>query len=314
MADTDEQTTELDFTEAFNRLADLGDKPVPSDILTAPAPTSAAEAPAVEAQEEAEGEEGEAQTPPAATEEPSAAAAAAPAPAAPAPALTPEEMLAQIRDAVMQRPEAPATPAAPAAPAAPAEAAMPDPATMYSPEEQQLLTRYMDEWPEVAQAEALRRRGEYQQIVQHVFEQFKAYLQPFEQTLSAVAAETQFQQLQQVVPDFNTIDPNAVKAWVDQQPAYLQPAYQHVIERGTPDEVADLIQRYRQSTTPAAAPAAPATPAAPPAPKKVEPALPADAKQAASSLAPVSSKRSSVAPITEPSDFDSAFEAAAKTL
>lgn len=296
MADTHEQTNDIDFTEAFDMLAGLGDKPIPANLLTA-TDTAEPAAPAVTPEDDTDDAGTDAAEP--------AAPAAPPVATPPAPALTPEEMLAQIRDAVTQRPEPqPAAPAPEPEPAAPA---------VYSPEDQQLISRYMDEWPEVAQAEATIRRGEYQQLVQHIFGQIKSYLQPFEQTLSAVAAETQIQQLQQVVPDYDQIDVNAVKTWAAQQPAYLQPAYQHVIERGTPDEVADLIQRFRQSTAPAA-PTAPATPAAPVVPKKVEPALPADAKQAASSLAPVSSKRSSVAPSSEPTDFDSAFEAAAKTL
>ncbi len=70
------------------------------------------------------------------------------------------------------------------------------------------------------------------------------------------------------------------------QPKYLQPAYQHVIENGTADEVIDLIGQWRTSTG-AAVPAAVVA-------SKSDTELSTAAKKAAAALAPVTSKRTAV--------------------
>lgn len=309
MSATNEQTTELDFTAAFDRLAELGDNPVPSNILD-PEPVTEGGAPAAGDGTAAPADEG---TPAGeeSTEEGEGAAAVDPAPAPEgAPTLTADEMLARLAEEVAARVP---TPKAEPKPEPTPEPAATEPAPVWTPEEQQQLTRYMDEWPDVAQNEALIRRGEYKMVIQHVMDQVRQMLQPVEQTVSTLAAETQYQQLQQAIPEYDTLDINAINAWVAEQPSYLQPGYKYVIERGTPDEVKHFVAMYRQST--GAAPATPAPVSAPPAtPKKEEPALPTAVKQATGSLAPVSSKRSAVASTIDASDFDSAFETAAKTL
>jgi hypothetical protein len=269
----------------FAKLSELGDNPIPTELSAeAPAPeTPAPEAPAPEA--------------PA----PEAPAPETPAPEAPAPILTDDELLQRMARLVRQpTPEAPEPEPEPT-PEAPAPVA-------FTPEETDTLNKYLEEWPEVASAEAMIRRKEYQQIVQHVFAEIKKQYAPLEETVQILANELQLAQLKTVVPEYDAVDPDAVKAWVKDQPAYLQPAYNHVINKGTPDEVADLVQRYRQATG-APAPATPAPAAPTPPAKKMDTALPADAKQAAASLAPVGSKRSVVAPSGEPADFDAAFAA-----
>lgn len=273
------------FSTMFAKLSELGDNPIPTELSAeAPAPeTPAPEAPAPEA--------------PA----PEAPAPETPAPEAPAPILTDDELLQRMARLVRQpTPEAPEPEPEPT-PEAPAPVA-------FTPEETDTLNKYLEEWPEVASAEAMIRRKEYQQIVQHVFAEIKKQYAPLEETVQILANELQLAQLKTVVPEYDAVDPDAVKAWVKDQPAYLQPAYNHVINKGTPDEVADLVQRYRQATG-APAPATPAPAAPTPPAKKMDTALPADAKQAAASLAPVGSKRSVVAPSGEPADFDAAFAA-----
>lgn len=294
---TDEQTD--NFTAAFEKLAELGDKPVPADLLSSTPEAVTDPAP------ETETEQSET---PDTSETPEAPAAPEPPGAAPTTdgALTDQDILARMAALVRQT-----SPAAPE-PEPTASSRAPEPAEqpIYTPEEQQVLTKYIEEWPEVAQAEALMRRQEYRHLVQHVFNEVLKTIQPLQETVTTLATHTQYSQLAQQVPDYDDIRDRVVE-WVGQQPAYLQPAYNHVIQRGTPDEVVDLINRYRQSSG-TSAPAAAVS--APPVVKKTEPALPADAKQAAASLAPVSSKRSAVAPSADPQDFDSAFAAFASKL
>lgn len=201
------------------------------------------------------------------------------------------------------------------APAATEQPEPPAPQPIYSAEEQAALVEYEKNWPDVSQAEALKRRAEYSDIFKFVFSEVANYVAPLFDQMRAVGNTLHTQELTQKVPDYTENLEADVAAWVDTQPSYLQTAYKQVMQSGTSDEVADLIGRYReanglapQAATPEAAPAAkgPAkgkpTPAATP---KTE--LSSAAKQAADSLAPVSGVRSAAPQGEDPQDFDSAF-------
>lgn len=179
-----------------------------------------------------------------------------------------------------------------------AEEKKPEQAPLYSEEEQAVLDAYDKEWPDIAKAEGLRRRAEYRELVQYVFEEVSKYLTPVKDTVEALAERTMLTDLKSTVPDYNDTLRDKVIAWVDTQPAYLQGAYKQVIQQGTVDEVTDLIDRYRKSTG-VGAPAAAST-------NKVT-ELSSEAKQAAAALAPVSTKRTVVQQQDDPSDFDGAF-------
>lgn len=183
---------------------------------------------------------------------------------------------------------------------------------MYTPEEQQLLEAYTKEWGEVQQAESLLRRKEYVHLTQHIFSEVEKVLGPMQQILSQLAASQFYKELTSAVPDYSDDLPEQVKAWAEKQPAYLRDAYMHVIEKGTVDEVKDLVTRFRTETgTPATSTPKPAAPAAR---TTAEVELPTPTKQAASELAPVESKRSAAGPVLDATDFSSAFEHfAAKT-
>jgi len=178
----------------------------------------------------------------------------------------------------------------------------PEPA--YTPEEQEFLQNYEKDWPDVARAESLRRRSEYQQLVGYVFNQIAQELRPLMETVQTVAERTHYNDLTSAVQDYDTIRDDVV-AWVEEQPAYLQQAYKHVIEQGTVDEVSDLVDRFKRETGRVQAQAAPA---------RKEAELPKTAKKAAESLAPVSSKRSAPPEPDDPNDFDRAFSRFADQL
>lgn len=175
---------------------------------------------------------------------------------------------------------------------------------LYTDEEKKLLTEYESDWPDVAKAEALRRRGEYRGLVNHVFSEIAKELGPITQTLKILAERTHLNDLREKVEDYDDVRDNVI-GWVNNQPAYLQNAYKHVIQQGTPDEIADLVARYKKET-------APSTPTV--VPLKQETELPATTKQAVAALAPVSSKRSTVVQADDPNDFEGAFAAFAKQL
>lgn len=170
---------------------------------------------------------------------------------------------------------------------------------VYTPEEQAFLAEYETEWADVSKAESLKRRVEYEKLVQYVFNEVAAVLRPMTQDLQALAQERQKAQYRQVVPEYDTMQADLV-AWAESQPAYLRAAYQHVIQNGTPEDVADLVERYKRET---------AASTVVESPKQKATELPPSAKKAAQALAPVSSKRSSVvAAEPDKNDFDGAFD------
>ncbi len=180
---------------------------------------------------------------------------------------------------------------------------------MYNDQELALLAEYEKNWPEVAAAETLRRRAEYQDIFKFVFTEVAGYVQPLFDQMKLVGNTIHEQQLQQLVPDYSASEEEAVAAWVETQPSYLQAGMKQVMKSGTSDEVADLIGRYRVATgtkAPTSTPTpAPTATKVPEPPAKTE--LSSVAKQAAESLAPVSSERSAVPQGEETQDFETAF-------
>lgn len=171
---------------------------------------------------------------------------------------------------------------------------------IYTPEELEVLKEYDKEWPEVSTAERLRRRAEYRDIMKYMFEQVAAAIAPIHDTVEQLAVRTQLEELTTANPDYEEIRDQVVE-WVGTQPQYLQAAYKQVMKSGTVEEVTDLFNRYRDSTG-AGKPAAPKKPGTP----KAEPSE--TAKKAAKSLAPVSTKRSTVIVDNDPDDFDAAFK------
>lgn len=180
-----------------------------------------------------------------------------------------------------------------------------EPESPYTTDELSFLENYTKDFPDVAKAEALIRRGEYQTIVQYVFQEITKELKPLAQQLRSLSERTQLGDIQAAVPDYNDLREKVIE-WAGKQPAYLQPAYNHVIQNGTVDEVKDLIERYRTASGIKIVPEQVA--------EKTETELPAATKKAAAALAPVSSKRTAVVSTSSPDDFDGAFAEAAKTL
>lgn len=282
--ETQQQQDDNDFTAAF---AQFG--------AAEPAET-VAEKPA-----EPETTETKAETPVAPvaeTPEPESTAQAEPEPE-PEPestAPTDDDLLARLAALVKQTPAKKEEPEP-----EPTAQAEPEP-DIYTADEKALLDEYEKDWPDVAKAEALRRRAEYRDLVNHVFREVAKELGPISQTLRTLAERTHLSDLHEKVEDYDDVRDKVVD-WVNNQPSYLQNAYKHVIQQGTPDEIADLVARYKNET----APTQPATTT-----RKTEAELPATTKQAVAALAPVSSKRSTIVQADDPNDFEGAFAAFAK--
>jgi hypothetical protein len=282
----EETPAEINFEDAFARLAELEEGKQPD--LTEPQPAQD-EKPSVDEPQPAEtAEETESEA-----EKPSEPAPE-PAPAAAKP--NEDEVLRRLARLVEEKqPEQPAPQPAQQQP------------QIYSADEQEFLASYEKEWPDVSRAESLRRRAEYRELVGYVLTEFAKELRPLAETVQVLSQRTHLSDLKSTVEDYDTVRDNVI-SWVEQQPTYLQVAYKHVIENGTVDEVADLVGRYKRET------GASATPASAPAARRADTELPSATKQAAAALAPVSSKRSAVVQASDPDDFESAFASFASKM
>lgn len=173
---------------------------------------------------------------------------------------------------------------------------------IYTDEEKTFLAQYEQDFPDVARAEQLRRRSEYRQLVQYMFNEVSRNLQPIAETVETLSNRAHLTELQTRVEDYDTIR-DRVLEWVEAEPAFLQDGYKRVIESGTADEVAALIERFRQATGASSAKADPGQ-----TPPKKDRELPSSARKAAAALAPVRSKRTPPVAGIDPDDFESAFE------
>jgi hypothetical protein len=257
-----------------------------------------------------------AETPPAAPEVKAETPPAAPEVKAETPPETPPAApdyaaeIAALKSQLEALKTAPQTPAPAAPAAAPAE-----PPPLYAKDEQDFLTKYHEDWPDIAKGEMLQRRAEYRDLVKYVFDQVAATYGPVAEYMQTRSGKEQYSDIKGLVPDYDQVR-DATIAWAKSQPAYLASAYDKVISEGSAEDVADLITRFKKETnytapaasTPAATPAVPAKGAVP-----VQATLPEKARQAAAALRVVSSKRSeSTSGGADPNDFEAAFAEFAK--
>ena len=292
------ETTD-NFAAAFDELAAQGDTPAPKPAD----PPVAVDQPAPAALVEPVAADPVVVDPPAPAE-PVAADPAAPAdPPAPTPMsepAKPSEDIRQLADLLREQ-RAPAPVPTPE----PAPAAAPE---ILTAEDKEFLTTYEKDWGDVSRGEALKRRVENSGLLEYVFNEFAKEFLPVRNALIALSQRTHRTDLRAEIPDYDSISQEKVVDWVGTQPAYLQTAYNHVIANGTKEEVKHLIDAFKAATG-----VVQGTPTPPTAPAKRDTELPPAAKQAAASLAPVSSKRSAVIQGVDPSDYDGAFaEFAAK--
>lgn len=289
--------TETDnFAAAFEKLAELGDQAPPADLqeLNAEAPVADTETPADDTQDDSSvADDTQTEESDETTEESDVET-----PETPQAKLSDDELLDRFARIVKEK-----------APAADETHQVPHDQQQqpyYTEEEAKFLQDYEKDWPDVAKAEALRRRAEYRDLVGYVFQEVAKEIMPMMDMVRTVSERTHLSDLQSSVSDYDAVRDKVIE-WANNQPPYLRAAYNHVIQQGTVDEVVDLVNRYKQATGSAQRAAAPAS-------RRMETELPTATKQAAAALAPVSSKRSAVIAGQDPNDFESAFTSFADKL
>ncbi len=193
-----------------------------------------------------------------------------------------------------------------AAPVVAEAAAAPTPS--YTPEEQAVLAKYEADWPEIAKAEKLARRAEYQDVVAHIFAEVQRVYSPLLDYYQNRSGKDHYAEIIDLVPDYSTVRDKAV-AWAtaETQPAYLKAAFEKVIAEGSPADVADMVGRFKAATNYAAPAGTVVAPASGAAPVKTVAPLSEPAKKAAANLSVVKTSRSVQSEGADPNDFDAAF-------
>lgn len=295
MSVEEEKNADDIFTEAFDKLAETGEAPAPV--------VAAEEAPPVEASAPVEGEadagaenaepvaEGTAGDAPVADDGDGSEQTEAPAPKEPQKAPPEQDIIDRLAQAVKDRVQP-----QPQAPEQPVQNYEPPP--VLTQEDYQTLQSFDKDWPDVSKAINLILKEQTHAVVNHIFKEFAQEFRPVAREVMALRQERHVEQLHNRVSDYDDVRDKVVE-WAMQQPPYLRAAYGNVIQNGTTEEVADLIERYRVANPP---PAPAPTPVAP-QPKQLSPQV----KKAAAALAPVQSKRSTVVQGNDPNDFEGAF-------
>lgn len=201
-----------------------------------------------------------------------------------------------------------------------------DPLAIFSPQEKAFLADYEKEYPDIARAEFMRRRVEYTQFATWMFAQLNAAYGPKFADYDTLLQRTHAGDIQQQVPIYSNELREATINWVATQKPYKRVAYEHVINQGTPDEVADLISDFTKAT--GYAPKAPAQTQqtqqsatmqqSATTQQVADPTKAAEAAKlakAAAALAPVQGKNAQRAvTVIAPGDYDGAFDWATREL
>lgn len=174
---------------------------------------------------------------------------------------------AAVPDAPAGEPSA--TPAAETKPAAEPAPAAPT----LTAEEQAKIDAYKDDWPDIAEAEALIKKQQAADIkdevfsaVGMVFKEFYALVAPLLTAHNKTAAASRDTDINAKVADYQQIK-DAVRTWVDTQPSLVAKAYKETLDTGSADDVFKVVSTYKQAvgmTTPQTTP--PTEPQRAPAP------------------------------------------------
>jgi hypothetical protein len=324
--DTNDTPTTDGFDEAFDQAS--SGLPAPAAVAATPADdanktseaASQTDAPPVEPAPAAEAPPAAPTTEQAAAEiEANAAAPAAvekpaPAPAAPpVPQLDPEFLAQAIAEATRRNKAA-----EPAQPAAKQEYVPVTAEAFLNDADKAGLAKFKNEWPDEFPALQALIKAEAQAIVANsnhqLVTQLDGVLAPLQQSTQKAEVNSHLGAIRAAHPDLDSIL-DKVPAWIESQPAILRPQFQNIYQKGSAGEVVEMLNMYKASANPGAAPATPAPAAAQQTPAQAaKPKTPVAPAAVAATAAVPASQRTNQSKGTDPNDFDAAFnEAAAHT-
>lgn len=180
------------------------------------------------------------------------------------------------------------------------------------------LAKFKNEWPDEFPALQALIKAEAQAIVANsnhqLVTQLDGVLAPLQQSTQKAEVNSHLGAIRAAHPDLDSIL-DKVPAWIESQPAILRPQFQSIYEKGSAGEVVEMLNMYKASANPGAAPATPAPAAAQQTPAQpAKPKAPVAPAAVSATAAVPASQRTNQSKGTDPNDFDAAFnEAAAHT-
>lgn len=174
---------------------------------------------------------------------------------------------------------------------------------LYSADEQTAIAKFQEEWPQEAQAIQLMNRKFGKEMIEYIFGQIAPEVKAVREMVQTLALRAHQSDLSETIGDYSDQEVDEIKEWVKTQPSYLQGGMNGVIQSGTADEVADLVNRYREATGKKPTEGS----GSQQEPQRGDTELSGAVKQAADDLAPVGSKRSVVQDADDKSNFDAAW-------
>lgn len=199
----------------------------------------------------------------------------------------------------------------PAADTPPEEPEQPKTWRDFVPEDKKaVIDKYEQEWAEVSEAEEIKRTAELQLLQERLYSDLKGALAPVFETTQRLQVNAHFDAIRQQHPDFDDIR-DSLAEWIDQQPEFVRPAYQEVAEKGSPQQIVDMINQFKAAKgMTGAVPEVPASSVRKPEQRKPAHKQPAASAKKALAAAPSPSK-AEVPGSARHDDFDDAFEEAA---
>lgn len=199
-----------------------------------------------------------------------------------------------------------------------APAAAPEPTAapeVYTADEKSELAELQKEWPDLHRLFSLMARQVQVDTLNYAFSEVGKVLAPLQETVQTFSVNDHTAAIYEAHEDYDQVY-QPVMDWVEKQPGFLKAAYQNVVKQGTAEDVAGLIQRFKDETkwvAPAASGngSAPTTPkAAASTPTQQQTGLSEAAKKAAKAMGAVGTKRGAAASAQDPNDFDGAWDEA----
>jgi hypothetical protein len=182
---------------------------------------------------------------------------------------------------------------------------------IYSTAEAAELETLQKDWPELKRLFELMSRQVEVNMVNYTFAEMGKILTPLQQSVGVLTGNDHVGAIYSAHPDYDqAYDP--CMEWIGKQPAFLKGTYERIVKDGTSQEVAEMMQKFKDETKWTAQAAAttvtPAAAAAKVAPKtQVKAELSDAAKKAAQAIGVVGAKRGGAVAVQDPLDYEGAW-------
>jgi len=131
-----------------------------------------------------------------------------------------------------------------------------EPPKQETPEIDEDDPEWMELVDELGEDLALKVRNQSKKVTQNALEseidkvrqEMRQSIEPLTQQQQEAQARQHTQTILQAHPDaFDLVQRGEIQAWVEDQPRYLQPAYQQMVEQGSAEDVVDMLNTFKQS-------------------------------------------------------------------